>query len=212
MRLAMRGPFAYVRRRTVVPQATRGGLKERGRRLGGYLEAWEIAWPRIIAELERLQCEDRGALILRARGYHHFTAAIRALDRRDDARFRAELDQACRLVPELTERPLRITNRFKRWLSGWDESAERLRLYRTAAALWPDQRADTALYLRACAAVLALRTGRPAEAARLARGWPLRATPSLLIRLCPDLVRRCRKMLVDYRHPGRESQKLAEEG
>ncbi len=210
LRLAMRGPFAYVRRRTVVRQATRGGLKERGSRLGGYLDAWEIGWPRIISELEGLERDDRAELVVKAKGNHHFVRAIRALERRDDSGAGLEFDRACRLMPELSSNPLWLSHRLSQYLPRADEPAERARVFRTTATLWPEQRADTAMYLRAYAALLALRRGRLIAAAGLIRGWPVRATPGFLVRISPSLVRDWRRRIHDYRHRGPESPQLAE--
>lgn len=210
VRLAMRGPFAYVRRRTVVRQTTQGGLKERGSRRGGYLEAWEIGWPRIMAELDGLERDDRAALVARAKGNHHLVRAIRALDRRDDPQVRLELDRACRLVPELSSQPLWMSYRLRQYLPRSNEPAELLRVHRTAAALWPEPRSDTALYLRAQATLLALRRGRVDAAARLMRDWRVRATPGFLVRIFPALTRDWRRRIHDYRHRGHESPHLAE--
>jgi glycosyltransferase involved in cell wall biosynthesis len=210
LRLAMRGAFGFVRRRTVVPQATVGGLKERGGRLGGYLEAWEIGWPRIISELERLGRDDRPLLIARAEGNHHMVKAIRALDRRDDAGVQVELERAYRCAPELSTRPLGVSHRLCRYLPRWHDPAERLRVYETVISLWPERHADVALYLRARAVLFALRKRRVATAARLMSGWPLRTTPGFLVRVLPDLWHRFRRAVQDYRHRGDESPLLAE--
>jgi hypothetical protein len=209
LRLAMRGPIAFVRRRTVVRQTTLGGLEQRGGRLGAYLDAWEIGWPRIISELERLERDDRAELIAKAEGNHHMVKAIRALDRHDAAGVRGHLDRACRLVPELSSHGPGMPRRLGRYLPRWDEPSERLRVYRTAAGLWPDQRADTALYLRACGALLALRRGHVSAAASLLRGWPIRATPGFVARITPGLVRNWSRTISDYRNRGHESPLLA---
>jgi glycosyltransferase involved in cell wall biosynthesis len=210
LRLAMRGPFAFVRRRTVIPQATVGGLRERGGRLGGYLEAWEVGWPRIISELERLERDDRDLLVARAEGNHHLVKAIRALDRRDDSAVRFELEQACRRSPELSSHPLGVSHRLRRYSPRWDDPAERLRFYETVITLWPERHADAVLYLRARAALFALGRGRPAAAARLLRGWSIRATPGFLVRTSPDITQRFRRSVQDYRNRGGESRLLAE--
>jgi len=207
VRLAMRGPFAYVRRRTVVAQTTRGGLKQRGSRAGGYLEAWEIGWPRVISELEQLDCDDRAGLIAKAEGDRRLVHAVRALGQRDGARARLEFDRACCLAPELSRRPFRVFHRLHQ-LPRLDGPAERLRVYRTAAALWPDQRADTTLYLRTRAILLALRRGRVTTAVRLMRGWPMSATPGFLARILPRLARSLRQTIQGYRNRGRESPLL----
>ena len=208
VRLAMHGPFAYVRRRTVTAQATRGGLRERGSRSGAYLEAWEIGWPRVISELEQLECDDRAGLIAKAQGDHHLVRGFRALGRRDEAQAGLEFDRACSLAPELSSRPFRVSHRIHQ-LPRVDEPAERLRVYRTAAALWPDQRGDTALYLRTRATLLALRRGRVPTAVRLMHGWPVSSAPGFLARGLSRWAATLRWRIWRYRHRGRESPMLA---
>jgi GT2 family glycosyltransferase len=209
VRLAMRGPFAYVRRRTVLRQATLGGLKERGARAGAYLDAWEVGWPRIISELEHVERDDRDRLIATAKGNLHLIRAVRALERGDDSGARTELDRTCRFLPELSSHPLAVAYRLGQ-LPGSDDPGAPLRVYGTAAALWPDQRTDTALYLRLRAVLLAVRRGRLATAARLIHGWPIRATPGFVARVSPDLMRKWRRTLQDHRRRGHESPQLAE--
>jgi hypothetical protein len=205
LRLAMRGPFAFLRRRTVISQATGGGLRETGG-LGGYLEAWEAGWPRIISELERLERDDRALLIARAEGNYHLVRAIRALDRRDDPRVEAELERACRRSPELSRHPLGVSHCLRRYLPRWDEPAERLRAYETVIGLWPDRHADAVLYLRVRGALFALSRGRLVAAARLVSGWSIRATPGFLVRVSPAVSRRFRRTAQDYRNRGSETR------
>jgi hypothetical protein len=207
VRLAIRGPFAFLRRRTVVRRTTRGGLSDRGGRSGAYLEAWELGWPPLISELEQRESDDRAGLIARAKADYHLVRGMRALGRREDSLARVEFERACGLVPELSTRPLGVSHRVDQ-LPDLDRPTERLRAYRSVAALWPDQRADTALYLRARAVLLALRSGRAATAAHLVRGWPMKATPGFVVRTLPVLGRILNWRIRGYRHRGRESPLL----
>ena len=178
-----------------------GSLGQRGRRSGGCLDGWEIGWPRIISELERLERDDRATLIAQAEGHQHLIRAVQALGRRDEPRARLELDRACQRAPELSNRPFMVAHRLSQ-LPSSGRPSERLRLYRAAAELWPDPRAEAALYLRLRAASFAIRRGRVIAVARLMRGWPIRATPSFLARVLPGVMRILRRRLRDYRDRG----------
>jgi hypothetical protein len=102
-----------------------------------------------------------------------------------------------------------VSHRLRRYLPRWNDHAERLRVYETVIALWPDRHADAALYLRVRAAAFALSRGRVAAAARLMRGWSIRATPEFLARVLPDVWQRLRRTVQDYRNRGGESPLLA---
>ena len=55
LRLAMRGPFATLRRRTIVRRHTRGGLRDKGRRGGMYTVANTRSLERAIGELNSVR-------------------------------------------------------------------------------------------------------------------------------------------------------------
>jgi glycosyltransferase involved in cell wall biosynthesis len=199
LRIAMRGPFVMVRRRTVVPQNTRGGLRERGRRSGEYLNTAERIWTRTAGELERLTNpgagDDISELRSRAHGNRHLVAALRAIESGHDHTAAVELDRACRLNPDLSKHPTAVANRMRDYLPSAHERPERLRHLETASRVWPDQRSDAALLLRGWSFLLALRMGRLATAGRQLLAWPLRTTPGFLMRVRAPLLQRLRRWL-----------------
>ena len=182
LRLAVRGPFAFVRRRTAVLRQAADSLLLRGRREGLYLEAWERIAARMPAELRAAR---RHHLVDRARGSVHFAAALRALAEHDDPALRRELGAACRLFPELSGEPGLVSGRLRVNLPGSNVPFERLRHLATAAVAWPEPASDTATVLRLSAAGAALRLGRAATAVRLVAGLPPGAALSLGRRALP---------------------------
>lgn len=187
LRLAFQGPFAMLQRRTALIQVTSGSLSERGRRSGAYLDAIEHSYERLDKALAELSEDPRG-LRPRVRGARRLVAALRALDTGDLEKAREALREACALFPELSEEPSLVAGRLEFNLPTADDPRERLRLFSTAAAFWPDQRSDTALALRAAATVAALRVARPLTAARLAAGFPLGPTASFAVGRAPGSV------------------------
>jgi hypothetical protein len=164
LRLALRGPFAFLRRRTVVLRRSRDSLLALGRREGHFLDAFE----RISARMPgALADAGRHDLVGRARGSAHLAAALRALAGGDAPKVREELAAACRLFPELSTEPGLVSGRLRVNLPGADRPPERLRQLATAAAAWPEPASDTAVALRLQAVAAALRAGRPATALRL---------------------------------------------
>ena len=198
LRLALLGPFALVRRRTVVIQATRGSLLDRGRRRGQYLQA--------LAESARRTAEaTRGQRVAeRAEGAHRFFDALQALDagRTDDAR--EALDDACRRFPELSSEPVLVGRQLLNAMPG-----DRLTVFAAMAQLWPEPRSDTAVALRAYALAHAVRAGHAREAARLLRS--LRPRDALLvIRRHRDVRGIVRRSVSALTHRGRESVAVPE--
>jgi hypothetical protein len=170
LRLAMAGPFAMLKRRTVIRRHTRGGLRDWGRMSGGYTEANTRSLERALAELKRRPSgPDTEELIVRARGQLQVLAAVRALERRDLPGARAGLAEACVLLPELASNPEPIMTQL--WKSAGDPTELRRRVEGAAAAM-PDPRCHSALYLRASAAGLAVTRGRLDKAARLVLRQP----------------------------------------
>jgi Glycosyl transferase family 2 len=144
-RLAARGPFATLRVRTVIRQATGGSHLDRGRRDGLYLPALELAARSALALVEQLTRSNRGDLEQKARGRWAYAAALRALAGHHDETARSELRTAYRLLPELSNEPLLVALRLSYLAS---DRAERLRQLMTAASIWPDRGSNTALFLR----------------------------------------------------------------
>jgi hypothetical protein len=186
LRLALEGPFAFLPCRTVVLRRSADSLLARARREGSYLDDFEDIAARMPAALEAAGRHD---LVGRAHGSVHFAAALRALDRGDDARVRAELAAACALFPELSNEPGLVSGRLRVNLPHSDRPARWLRHLATAARAWPEADSETAVALRVQAVVAALRAGKPAAALELLAGLRVRATLSLVARSLP-LVRR----------------------
>jgi hypothetical protein len=186
LRLALEGPFAFLPCRTVVLRRSADSLSARARREGSYLDDFEDIAARMPAALGAAGRQD---LVGRAHGAVHFAAALRALDRGDDAGVRAELATACALFPELSNEPGLVSGRLRVNLPHSDRPTGRLRHVATAARAWPEAGSDTAVALRVQAVVAALRARKPAAALELLAGLPLRATLSFAARSLP-LVRR----------------------
>ena len=197
MRLALLGPFSMLSRRTVVPQFTRGSLKERGVARAGYLAAWKLvaeeAVRRVPAEDEELAGRAAGGLV--------YWEALDSLNQGNYDIARERFAVACEAWPELSESPHLVSGRLENIT--WDP-VEILRLVSQAALLWPDPHSDTALFLRAQTALRALRTGRPRVAAHALAGWPLRDTPGFVRRTRPLWTRRARMSVQRLVHRGRE--------
>ncbi len=205
LRLAERGPFAFVQHRTIVHQTTRGSRIERGSREATYLEAFEFVSRTGLEVARTTQRSDRATLLAYAGGRLHFSAAMRELAEGERESARASLEHACSGLPALSRRPEVVARRIGRVPRERHGKAE---ILAAAATLWPDQRSDTALYLRMTATVAALRTGRPREAVRLLRGWPIGPTPAFLLRNLPRWVRLTRLVIRRRRNRGEESQAL----
>jgi glycosyltransferase involved in cell wall biosynthesis len=203
LRLAALGPFALLQHQTVVVHATAGSLTERAARNGEYLRAIEIVSTRL-QELDAMieRRPDRESLRRRAAGLTAYLQALSAIanDRPDVAR--AKLIDACSGLPELSTEPQLVANRLALMRFGPEA---RLGSYGDAAELWPSTRADTAMYLRFHALVLALRLGRFADAKRLITGCPLGALPGFAIRRASLFARLLRRTLQKLLHHGKEA-------
>ena len=172
-RLSLIGPFALLRRRTVVRRRTPGGLRELGLSSGTYLTACAASAARIVEEVERRPDAAKRGLIAPARASLHLAGALDAIARRDPGPARAELAAACRLMPKLENTPQLVTWRITHTAS---RDADRAESYLMAARLWPRPGSQTDLALRRRALRLAVRSGNLAVTARLA------ADPVLLLR------------------------------
>ena len=169
VRLALRGPFALLQRRTTWHQFTHGSLKERGGRRGAYLIAWKTGAASVAGA-----ANGRPELAVRAAGTAHFVDALEAIYAGDDAAARQALRSACAAWPELLSSPSLILGRLGNL--AWD-SSERLRVFATAASALPQPTSDAALFLRSTAILIAVRTGRLRVAARLLAGGLSRVSP-----------------------------------
>ena len=193
MRLALVGPFALLRHRTIVTHPTRGSLTEESARNGEYVRALDLMGDRVGALAAHVRARGDGtALASRAAGLAAYLTALRAIACDDETVARGALATACAALPELAREPQLVANRLALLRFG---AAGRLRSFATAADLWPDRRADTAVYLRFHAVALALRLGCWPEAARLLRSWPLAATPAFFLRSAPLFLRLGRRTL-----------------
>jgi hypothetical protein len=190
LRLAARGPFALVRRRTIVHSVTHGSLIEGAARRGDYLDALDLMTRNTARAVDGLSRPDVSALRARALGGLHLVHALRALVGRDDAAVREELAQACRGLPELSTNPGLVAMYIRRVVPGDTGGDVSARHFATAARAWPDPSSDTAFALRCGALGRALRTGRARLAGRLLREWPVRHVPRFLLLRLPRLLAR----------------------
>jgi hypothetical protein len=202
LRLAALGPFALLQRRTFVFQATRGSLTERSSRSGEYQRALGIVASSAATMAADSARPDSSDLVERAAGLGAYFDAQRALFRGDDSAARAALSDACARLPELSLEPQLVVNRLSLVRFGREG---RLRSYSAAARLWPDARADTALYLRFHALVLAVRLARGSDVVELVRGWPLSATPGFLARNTSVFARLVQRRIQKRRYRGHDA-------
>jgi hypothetical protein len=205
LRLAGLGPFALLRRRTLVYQTTRGSLSNRSSRTGDYAAALDIVADSAMA-VAGLGRTDEPDLRARATGLAAYFEALRALSRDDDVAARAALADACARLPELSHEPQLVANRLSLLRFG---APGRLHTFASAATLWPDPGADTALYLRLHALALALRLARGPDLGTVLRGWPLSATPRFLARNIPLFARLARHSVEKVLYQGREADHIA---
>ena len=205
-RLATLGPFATVRRRTVLAQATSGSLRDRAATSGRYLKAAEHSAENLTTAVGRMPEADRRRLEDQPRHVLHLARAMRALDRRDETTLRAELEIACETYPLSTGL---IGSRLRHHLPRSGQPLERLAMLETLTRVWPQPHAHTSRYLRAWAIGLALRLGRPGQALRMLRGWQWRGTARFGRRVAPSLWYRARCRWQARRYRGRETDELA---
>jgi len=209
VRLATRGPFSVLRRRTIVHQETAGSLRDRGRRAGAYLIAAQLAAQNLATTAAQLPARHRDNIIEQAQAMERFAVAMQALDHDDAASVREHLEAACSALP-LGRMPVRVWKRVVQHLTRSHERAERLRAYTMLAELWPEASSDTARYMQALAIATALRSRRPIEASRLLASWPRGQTGQFVRRLAPQLGEAARRSHSDRRHRGRETAALQE--
>lgn len=206
LRLAERGPFAFVQHRTLIRQFTRESRTARAIRSGAMLEAFEEISKTGLEVARTTRRPDREGMIGRATGRAWYSRALRALSEGDEERFATSLDSATRLLPELSNQPEVVA-----WRIGAiaRDEATRTRCLTMAANRWPDVRSDTALFLRARATFLALRVGRLRTAAALLRAWPMRQTSSFVVRNVPLWIRLGRQAIRERRRADESPALLA---
>jgi hypothetical protein len=202
LRLAMRGPFATLRRRTIVRRHTRNGLRDKGRRAGMYTVANTRSIERAIGELEQRPVSGRADLLELARARLDVLVAVGALEHDDRSEARAALRRACAAVPELERNPGILLSQI--WKSAHDR-AELRRRVAAAAATMPNPACHTALYLRAYAAVLCLTRGRILQAGRLVLRRPHLARRTFIAQAYRPGLRSAQKRVVEIIRGRRES-------
>jgi hypothetical protein len=197
LRLATLGPYALLRRRTVLRGKRPDSLRERAQLEGDYLRGAELSARNLLMAAERAAGPLRPQLRREAEGALRLAQAMTALDQgADDTSIAPGLAAAARLLPA-GEQPRLVANAIKVHLPGGLEPATRLDAMRQVLRLWPDRRSDTARYLRVLAIGSALRLGRPGEAARLAAGWPWRGSLRAAPRVARVVGERSRRVVDD---------------
>jgi hypothetical protein len=197
-RLSLRGPFVFLRRRTVTIQRTTGSLSDRARHRGQF-ERFELSTSRLLAEVERA---GRSELKRPALGAVHYARALSATARKEDRLAATELREAVELLPSLSRDSDRVLLAVRRYFPTRDRL---LRALVTLAQAWPDRRAETAAHLRLAGASVALRSGRPRTGLAMLLGMRLAPTVRLVVRLAFGIPYHLRRLLVASVHRGRES-------
>ena len=170
VRLGTQGPFATVRRATVVRGPVRGTLSSTAQRSGGYLRGPEKAARNLLAVVERTPGPRQAEMTRGAATLLHLSLSTQALAAGDASALRAELEEVVRLSPGLSSEPERYADRLRRHLPAAHDRRALLAALTLAAEQWPEQASETARFLRTLAVATALRTRRPRAAARLFAG------------------------------------------
>jgi hypothetical protein len=199
LRLAARGLFSFLQRRTIVRQVTAGSLRDRGCRSGAYFQAVEQMAQTAGAVAAQVERPDAASLARRAMGARRYAQGLRAIAHGDQESARSALRDACSAVPELSEDPWLVDRRVKLLRAG---HRRRFGDYEALAMLWPDRGCDTALFLRVQASWLAFRLGRPGRALAL---LPARALPGLVVRQRRLFTLLSRRWLQGRLHRGRDA-------
>jgi hypothetical protein len=146
-RLAFRGPFGLLQRRTIVKGRTPGSLVQQWRDSGAFLDAFETTALKGAAQLDTMAGDAAERLRVCAAGAVAFVEALRALARRDDDSTVAALERACRLLPQLSHDAESLDHRL-RLLPFAGNPEVRLERIEVLAAAWPEPRSRTAAWLR----------------------------------------------------------------
>jgi len=146
-RLAFRGPFTLLERRTIVKRQTARGLVERWRDSGAFLDAFETTARRGAERLDRLTGTAAERLRIGAAGAVEFVTALRALVRQDERSMAAALEEGCRLLPQLSRDVESLDHRLRLLPFAGDPDVRRYRI-ETLASIWPDRGSQVAASLR----------------------------------------------------------------
>lgn len=179
LRLTSLGPFAFLHRRTFIYQATRRSLSNRAGRSVEYLSALELVKASAASIAAGTERPDQADLASRSAGMAAYFDALKALAAGDERAICPALATACLRLPELSHEPQLVANRISLFGSG---ALARCHAFLTAATCWPDRTADTPLYLRFHALLLAICLARGSLFSSALRGWPVRATPRFFAR------------------------------
>lgn len=150
-RLAFRGPFALLQRRTIVKRHTAGSLVERWRDSGAFLDAFEATARRGAEQVGALGGAAAERLRPCADGALEFVAALRALVGGDEQDLATRLERACDLLPQLGRDPESLDHRLGLLPFAGDSDVRRRRVA-TLAASWPEPASLAGAWLRAQAA------------------------------------------------------------
>jgi glycosyltransferase involved in cell wall biosynthesis len=145
-RLAFRGPFALLERRTIEKRRTAGCLVESWRDSGAFLDAFELTAWRGAKRLDALSGTAAERLRTCAAGAVEFIAALRALVRGEERSMVVALENACRLLPQLSRDAESLDHRLRLLPFAGDTDVHRNRI-ETLASVWPDPRSRTAAWL-----------------------------------------------------------------
>ena len=140
-RLSLEGSFVLGGTATVQSGRHAVSLREEGRLAGAYPSAYERVARRFVDRVaetahRRTPAESR-RLAQAGRGWAAAARAIGALAAGDTHRAEGELASACRLFPELAERPDRLVRRLGRSHPRWHEPEERERVLAWLVGVWP---------------------------------------------------------------------------
>jgi glycosyltransferase involved in cell wall biosynthesis len=208
LRVALRGPFTMLQRRTTIRQYTTTGLMKSGQRGGLSIEAYKYRTRRAMEVLNRQSGSCGRDLSRPAHGAFAFACALDALDRGDYSAARRWLVKACQLFPDLSNQALVVHWRLGH-LSRAHIPDAWMQYLDVTARLWPEPGAHTALFLRVSALTAAVGQVRPRLAAVQLAGWPLHATPRFVIRALPGLLTLARRRLDMRRHRSRDDVPVA---
>jgi hypothetical protein len=145
LKLALRGPFALLSRRTIDYGGGIGSLVKTGRPRGAFLDCRKRSAERLLAGLGQDRVSPK--VVAQATGSLRFAEALQALHRGDDS-LADLLADACRLLPELSAEPRLVVERVAFQLPGMADPAQASELLQTLAAAWPVSRSPTALALK----------------------------------------------------------------
>ena len=169
LRLALRGPFVLLNRRTAKIRCTAGSVSARACRDGTQLSAY---WQSLRSVETQLQQAGNATAAAQVRAARQYIDALWALGADDPELIAEKLRDACEVLPDLAEEWGFALHLFGLLPSVVDPSV-RLRHLRTLADAWPDHARPTPLALSAHAALASLRLAHPRTTARLLRNAPL---------------------------------------